>query len=105
MSEISNLVLDNEDKATFVKVIQTNIYLLNTEPQITELYFKTFSCAQLLSNCLAKPVYLRLGSEEKSSFKSKYAVLSVDLQNGVIQSSDWIDFKSIQIGGMDKIID
>ncbi len=105
LSEISSLVLDNEDKATFVKVIQTEIYLLNTEPQITELYFKTFSCPQLISNCLTKPVNLLLGSKEKLSLQSKYAVFSVDLQNADIQSSDWIDFKSIQIGGMDKIIE
>jgi hypothetical protein len=105
LSEISSLVLDNEDKATFVKVIQTKIYLLNTEPQITELYFKTFSCPQLISNCLTKPVNLLLGSKEKLSLQSKYAVFSVDLQNAYIQSSDWIDFKSIQIGGMDKIIE
>jgi hypothetical protein len=105
LSEISDLVLDYEDKSTFVKVIETKIYFLNAKPRITELYFNAFSCPQLFSNCLVKPGYLLLGSIENLSPQSRYASFSIDFQNVGIQSSDWINFKSIQINGMDKIIE
>ena len=105
LSEISNLVLENEDKATFVKLIKTDIYMLDTKPNTMELYFNAFSCPQLILNCPAKPVYLLLGSKDTPPLQSKYEVFSVDLHNAGNQFSDWIDFKSIRIGGMDKVIE
>ena len=42
LSEISDVVLDEEDRATFIKVITTNIYSMNTKPKVMDLYFNAF---------------------------------------------------------------
>lgn len=104
LSEISDLVLDEEDRAAFIKVITTNIYSMNTKPKVMDLYFNAFSCPRLLLSCPAKPMQLFLSSSGKSDLQSNYQMFSVDLQNSGALSSDWIDFKSIHIGDKDKMI-
>ena len=103
-SEISDLLLDEEDRAAYVKIIKTNIYLINTKPKVMDLIFNAFSCPRLLLNCPAKSVQLLLSSSVKPDLQSDYQMFSVDLQNAGALPSDWIDFKSIHIGDKDKMI-
>ena len=104
LSKISNLVLDGRDNAVFVKITETNIYLLKIDPGVVDVFFKSYPCPKLLSNCPAKLIHLSLSPKEVPTIQGKYSVIRVDLQNSVLPSSDWIDFKSIQFGGMDKLI-
>jgi len=104
LAEISDLVLDEEDKAAYVKIMETDVYLMNKKLNMTDLYFNTFSCPRLLLSCPAKPVQLFLSSSGKPDLQSDYQMFSVDLQNAGSLSSNWIDFKSIHIGDKDKMI-
>lgn len=104
IAEISDLVLDIDDEATFVKTIGAQIFVLKSDKVSLKIEHKTFTCPKLISECLIQAnAVTSLSTEDfsKSGQFIKYRLLP-EVKSKF--DSAWFDFKSIKIGGMDSEI-
>jgi hypothetical protein len=101
IADISDLVLDIDDKATFIKTTGAQIYVLKSGKGPLKIEYETFSCPKLSSECLIQANGVTSLPTEDSSTSGRFIKfwLTPDAISKI--DSAWLDFKSIKIGGMD----
>jgi len=101
IADISDLVLDIDDKATFIKTTGAQIFVLKSGKGPLKIEYETFSCPKLSSECLIQANGVTSLSTEDFSTSGRFIKfwLTPDAISKI--DSAWLDFKSIKIGGMD----
>ncbi len=102
LSEITDLTLDSEDKATFVKIRDARLYTYNAKQKILGVNLKAYSCERVSLVCSSDLVRLRLTPRVEPLIRGNYLEYEIMPKIGEFNPLQWIDFKSIQVIGMDN---
>jgi hypothetical protein len=103
-AEISNLVLEINDKATFVQTSSAKIFVLKADRRALKIEYRTFSCPGLSAACRSHLNYVGTLPGENISRSGGFLEYSFQPEVASKLISTWLDVKSIKIQGMDTEI-